>query len=133
MKPKPGTFEYIERKIRSEVKGPEDKSYGKQFEKLCKHFLLTSPVYKAELKSVWLWDEWPDRWRDKECGIDLVAKTYDGDLWAIQAKCYKPEYAITKADIDKFLSWSNRKQFSYRLLIAPTSPSSLLADSADLP
>ena len=118
---KPGTFEYIEAKIRSDVEGPEDKSYGQQFEKLCKHFLLTSPGYKTVLKSVWLWNEWPDRWRDKECGIDLVAKTYDGDYWAIQAKCYKHEYAITKKDVDKFLSWSNRTIFSYRLLIATTN------------
>ena len=119
--PKPGTFENIEAKIRSEAKDPHDKSYGKQFEKLCKYFLLNSPVYKNELKAVWLWNEWPGRWTDKDLGIDLVAKTLGGEYWAIQAKCYNPKYAINKGDIDSFLSYSNRKIFSYRLLIATTN------------
>ena len=68
MRYKPGTFEYIEAKIRSEAKDPNDKSYGKQFEILCKYFLQNSPVYKSQLKEIWLWNEWPDRWREKECG-----------------------------------------------------------------
>jgi hypothetical protein len=29
---------------------------------------------------------------------------------AVQAKCYSPNYEITKSDVDKFLSESNRKQ-----------------------
>lgn len=53
-------------------------------------------------------------------GIDLVAEDLDGRLWAIQAKAYKPENAVTKADVDKFLSESSRAVFSYRLLIATT-------------
>ncbi len=119
--PKSGTFEYIEAKIRSEAKDPYDKSYGKQFEKLCKYFLQTSPIYKNELKTVWLWNEWPGRWTDKDLGIDLVAKTFGGECWAIQAKCYDPKYSITKGDIDSFLAYSGRKVFSYRLLIATTN------------
>ena len=43
-----------------------------------------------------------------------------GETWAVQAKCYSPEYEITKADIDKFLSESNRKGIDHRLLIATT-------------
>ena len=33
---------------------------------------------------------------------------------------YDPAYAITKADMDSFLSESSRPKFSYRLLIATT-------------
>jgi hypothetical protein len=60
-----------------------------------------------------------DRWGG-DAGIDLVAKDHDGRLWAIQAKAYAPENAVTKADVDKFLAESSRAVFSYRLLIATT-------------
>ena len=35
---------------------------GKQFERLCKWFLETDATYTAQLKTVWLWDNWPGRW-----------------------------------------------------------------------
>ena len=38
----------------------------------------------------------------------------------MQAKCYAPDYYITKHDVDKFLSESNRKGIDHRLLIATT-------------
>jgi predicted helicase len=50
---------------------------GFQFEPICKWFLQNSPVYRALLDDVWLWKEWADRW-GPDCGIDLVAKTFDG-------------------------------------------------------
>ena len=50
----------------------------KQFEPLCKWFLETDPRYSDRLVNVWLWKDWPDRWGEEECGIDLVAKDRDG-------------------------------------------------------
>ena len=38
----------------------------------------------------------------------------------MQVKCYSPDYHITKHDVDKFLSESNRKGIHHRLLIATT-------------
>ena len=99
---------------------PDDYRRGKQFEHICKWFLTNDPLYKARLRHVWLWKEWPDRWSDTEAGIDLVAEDYDGHLWAIQAKAYREDRAIPKSELDKFLSESNRAQFSQRLLIATT-------------
>jgi hypothetical protein len=71
-----------------------------------------------------LWDEWPDRWGD-DTGIDLVAETVGGELWAVQAKCYAQDYSVKKADVDSFLSESSRtladgRGFAYRLLLATT-------------
>jgi len=71
-----------------------------------------------------LWDEWPDRW-GLDAGIALVAETVEGELWAVQAKCYGPDYRVTKADVDSFLSESSRtladgRGFAYRLLLATT-------------
>ncbi|MDA1175186.1 MAG: DEAD/DEAH box helicase family protein, partial [Chloroflexi bacterium] len=92
---------------------------GKAWERLCQWFLLHDPVYASQLRRVWLWDEWPERW-GADNGIDLVAEAHDGALWAIQAKAYAETTTVTKADVDSFLSESNREQISFRLLIATT-------------
>lgn len=94
-------------------------SRGRRFEQLCQWFLRTDPAYAGCLRHVWLWDEWPGRW-GSDAGIDLVAETVSGELWAIQAKAYRPQYAVTKHDVDTFLSESARPAFSFRLLIATT-------------
>jgi superfamily II DNA or RNA helicase len=107
---------------------PDDNIRGKQFERICKWYLEHDPFYASQLARVWLWKDWPGRWYPKkEAGIDLVAQHRDGTLWAIQAKAYDPAYSVTKHDVDKFLSESNRKDdktgrplFSYRLLLATT-------------
>jgi len=92
---------------------------GKQFEHICKWFLMNDPVYRQQLRRVWLWKEWRDKW-GPDAGIDLVAEDCGGQLWAIQAKAYDPAYSITKHDVDTFLSESARPEFSFRLLIATT-------------
>jgi predicted helicase len=60
------------------------------------------------------------RW-GKDRGIDLVCEFKDGSHWAVQAKCYHSDYALKKADIDSFLSESNRVEISGRILIATTN------------
>ncbi len=91
----------------------------REFERICRWLLLNAPEYRARIRSVWLWSDWPGAW-GRDAGIDLVAEEHDGGLWAIQAKLYDPAYAIKKADVDSFLSESARGDFAYRLLIATT-------------
>jgi superfamily II DNA or RNA helicase len=98
---------------------PDPRLRGKQFEHVCKWFLTNDPMYKHELRRVWLWQEWPGRW-GADAGIDLVAEDRNGGLWAIQAKAYDPAYRVTKRDVDRFLAESGRAIFSYRMLIATT-------------
>ncbi len=98
---------------------PDPRVRGGQFERLCKWFLETDPVYRRQLRRVWLWGQWPGRW-GADAGVDLVAEATSGALWAVQAKAYDGAYSITKADLDTFLSESNRAEFSFRLLIATT-------------
>nr|WP_232371257.1 DEAD/DEAH box helicase [Desulfogranum marinum] len=50
----------------------------------------------------------------------MLFRHRNGELWAVQAKCYSSEHNITKKDVDKFLSESNRPSISKRLLIATT-------------
>ena len=52
-----------------------------------------------------------------DTGIDLVCEVKDGKLWAIQAKAWRSDRTIIKAEVDKFLSASSRRKFTYRLLI----------------
>lgn len=111
-----GTFEYIEAKIRRDAEGT---AFGGDFEWLCKWFLENAPRYRGQFDKVWLWKDWPDRW-STDAGIDIVARTRTGELWAVQAKADHPDRAIPKREIDSFLSESNRPVFAYRLLMATT-------------
>jgi predicted helicase len=98
---------------------PDPGRRGREFERICAWYLRSAPEYRRRFRRVWLWSDWPDAWA-ADAGIDLVAEEHDGDLWAIQAKAYAPDYAIKKADVDSFLSESSRPGFTYRLLIATT-------------
>lgn len=92
---------------------------GKQFEHFVKWFLKADPEWSTQVEHVWLWNEWPERW-GVDCGVDLVFRHKNGEYWAVQAKCYSPDYDITKHDVDKFLSESSRANIKHRLLIATT-------------
>ncbi len=96
---------------------PEKK--GKQFEIFVKWFLKIDPEWSTQVDQIWLWEEYPERW-GPDCGIDLVFRNKNSDIWAIQAKCYSPQYSITKSDVDKFLSESNRSSINKRLIISST-------------
>jgi superfamily II DNA or RNA helicase len=92
---------------------------GRQFEHFVKWFLKNDPEWATQVDEVWLWNDYPGQW-GRDCGIDLVFKDKNKKTWAVQAKCYSPDYEITKSDVDKFLSESNRKKIDHRLLIATT-------------
>ncbi len=95
---------------------PDPQTRGRQFELLCRWYLENAPEYRTRLKRVWPWKEWPGRW-GPDTGIDLIAETADGELWAVQAKAQEN---ISKKDVDSFLSESNRPEIAYRLLMATT-------------
>lgn len=87
-----------------------EKEKGTKFEHLIRSWLRTDPRYSDQLEQVWLWDEFParDQIGEGDTGIDLVAKTIDGDYWAIQCKCYKEEAKISKQMVDSFITTSGR-------------------------
>jgi superfamily II DNA or RNA helicase len=92
---------------------------GKTFERAIKWWLESDPVWSSQLKHVWLWDKFPHK-TGRDTGIDLVAESISGDYWAIQCKAYSPDSQLKKADIDSFLSASNRKLYTHRLLVTTT-------------
>jgi predicted helicase len=89
---------------------------GRQFERICQWYLRHDPLYRAQLEDVWLWDEWSER-EGRDLGIDLVARTRDGKLWAVQAKAYDPEKTLRKSDVDSVLAKSARSDFAFRLIL----------------
>jgi superfamily II DNA or RNA helicase len=98
---------------------PDHNRHGTEFERAAKWMLETHPVYVAQLRRVWRYQDWPGYWGPDD-GVDLVAEHMDGSLWAIQVKCFKPDHSLTKAELDSFLAASGREEFSERLLIATT-------------
>lgn len=95
---------------------------GKRFEKLMQAYFRTDPYYQDLFSDVWLWEEYPNRGKTSDIGIDIVAKQKDtNELWAIQCKFYAPEHTLSKADLDSFLAASGKKEFSQRLIVTTTN------------
>lgn len=102
------TFSQIIDKFRKEALSERDKGF--RFERLMQSYLRTTSVYESLLETIWLWSEFPyrEQFGGKDLGIDLVAKTFDGDYWAVQCKCFAEDSYINKADVDSFLSTSGK-------------------------
>ena len=124
------SFDQIIQKYRDESYSERNK--GERFEKLMKAYLLTKPVYKSLLSDVWLWSEFPYREQfgvgGKDTGIDIVCRTYEGEYWAVQCKCYRPEARIDLHTVSTFITTSafpfstkdGEKNFTHRIWIDTT-------------
>ena len=99
--------------------GPQGK--GKKFEVFCKWFLQNDPQWSKEVDEIWHFDEYPDKWQTPDLGTDLVFRDKQGEIWAVQSKCFDEEYATKKDDMNSFLADSGRKQVSRRLWIQTTN------------
>jgi len=94
---------------------------GESFEVfLCEWLFKNHPSLNSQFKRVWRFSDWPGAWSQKDIGTDLIAEDYHGRICAIQAKFYREQSTIPKADIDSFLSDTNRAVIDYRLLVATT-------------
>lgn len=123
------TFTKIIDRFRREAWSERDKGF--RFERLMQAYLKTTSLYAGRFEEVWLWSEFPchDQFGGKDIGIDLVAKTFSGEYWAVQCKCYADNSYITKPDVDTFLSTSGKTfevdgieyAFAQRLWISTTN------------
>lgn len=102
------SFQTVLEKYRKLSFSERDK--GDRFERLMQAYLLTEPQYSGKFSNVWMWNDFPGRkeFGGKDVGIDLVAKTKEGDYWAIQCKCFQENSSIDKKAVDSFLSTSSR-------------------------
>ena len=104
---------------------------GERFERLMQAFLKTDPQYAHRFQHVWLWEEFPYRnsLGGQDTGIDIVCKTFEGEYWAVQCKCYQETTVIDKSHVDSFLATSSRKfqgaegleGFAHRLWISTSN------------
>jgi predicted helicase len=105
---------------------------GNRFERLMQAYLLTDPKYALRFNKVWLWKEFPGKldFGGHDIGIDLVARTTDGEYWAIQCKCFHETTVIDKPAVDSFLAASGKSflneqmkttLFSQRVWISTTN------------
>lgn len=110
---------------------------GTSFEELILNFFKIEPVYKNEIEEIWMWKDFPYRENIGDTGIDLVARTFTNEYWAIQCKFYKREYIISKGDIDSFLATSSKffyvngikTNFSCRIIVSTTDKYNKVAES----
>ena len=100
-----------------DVLSQQEKSSGKQkekgdaFELLVVALIRSSPIYRSLLKTVWLLADVPKEVRRKlnlpgpDEGIDIVAETFTGEFWAIQAK-YRSDAkgSLTHGELSTFTS-----------------------------
>lgn len=102
------TFYEILEQIRKESKTQREK--GTKFERLMRNYLKTSNRYATILQDVWLWKDFPYR-RELggiDTGVDIVARTFDGEYWAIQCKFYDENTVIDKGEVDTFITTAGR-------------------------
>ncbi len=123
-----GTITAVLAELRADA--PSNRELGDRFERLIRAYLKLDPLYAERFSEVWLWQEWPDRERQPDTGIDLVAAERDGGICAIQCKFYDPSHRLEKSDIDSFFTASGRTPFTSRLIVSTTDDWSRHAEKA---
>lgn len=122
-------FADVLEKYRIESRSERDK--GARFEELMARYFMTDPAYSSRIEHCWTWMGFHARgeFGGRDIGIDLVAKTRDGEYWAIQCKLYAEGHTVSKADVDTFLATSGKRfrdeggretGFSHCLIVATT-------------
>lgn len=104
------TFDELLKNYR-EVFCLSEREKGENFERLMKNFLLTYSIYRGKFSDVWLWKNFPykNQLGGKDLGIDIVAKNFDDEFFAVQCKFYSEDSIIDKSAVDSFISTSARK------------------------
>ncbi len=94
---------------------------GDRFERLIARYLELDPLYAERFSNVWLWNEWPQKGKVGDVGIDLVAEERaTGGFCAIQCKFYRPEHTLAKDDIDSFFTAAGKSLFTSCLIVSTT-------------
>ena len=98
---------------------------GTAFENLAKIFFEHDAMQSQLYSKVWHFSDWAKE-QGKEnvddIGIDLVAELSDGSgFCSIQCKYYAADHAISKGDIDSWVSASSTSEFVRMVLVDTTS------------
>ena len=110
---------------------PTERAKGDNFERLfCK---TAKHIPELEIADIWRWADWPELAKHdfdgRDDGVDLVAQLNNGDLVAVQCKCYAEDRKIGKDDIQKFIAGAKPQVFNLRWFVATTDYSDIAARS----
>lgn len=98
-----------------------NRDLGDRFERLIARYLELDPLFSERFSQVWLWNEWPQKGKVGDVGIDLVAEERaTGEFCAIQCKFYRPEHTLAKEDIDSFFTAAGKTLFTSCLIVSTT-------------
>lgn len=98
-----------------------NRDLGDRFERLIARYLELDPLFSERFSCVWLWNEWPQKGKVGDVGIDLVAEERaTGEFCAIQCKFYRPEHTLAKEDIDSFFTAAGKNLFTSCLIVSTT-------------
>lgn len=112
------TFDELVEQIDENLSKQRDR--GTAFEKMVVAYLKNEPAYKQKFEDVWMLNEVPAEYdiSKRDTGVDIVAKDYDGNLTAVQAKFYKGK--VSKAGIDSFVAETGKAKYSAGILVSST-------------
>ena len=115
--------------FQSRVATLSKKEKGDAFELLVVFALQLHPLYATKLEKVWHHSAVPFEVREhlgipfKDYGIDIVARTFEGDYWGVQAK-YRGERddSLTHEELSTFMSltFGVSARFAYGLVCTTT-------------
>lgn len=110
------TFEELIEQVNDNLDKQRDR--GTAFEKMVVAYLKNEPTYKQKYEDVWMLNEVPEKYHisKKDTGVDIVAKDYDGNLTAVQAKFYKGK--IGKSEIDSFVAETAKDAYSAGMVVS---------------
>ncbi len=116
-------FDLLISRIRKSSNAERD--IGTKFETLVIDWLTRDEAYSDLFSKVQTYKDWANEHHDlvttaRDTGIDLVGTNSDDDMHftAIQCKMYGLEYTVSKADIDSFISASDKSYFTRRFIVA---------------
>ncbi|MBU5318391.1 DEAD/DEAH box helicase family protein [Lactobacillus johnsonii] len=112
------TFDELVDQVNNNLDKQRDR--GTAFEKMVVAYLKNEPAYKQKFQDVWMLNEVPEEYHisKKDTGVDIVAKDYDGNLTAVQAKFYKGK--VGKAEIDSFVAEAGKNVYSAGIMVSST-------------
>lgn len=106
-------LDIIEKSPAARVEGGE-RIRGTAFELATKYFLTHDAAWAPIFSDVWMWSEEgnplltkdalgkPHNLPRNDTGIDLVARSFNGSLWAIQCKYVADDHILNQNDISSF-------------------------------
>ncbi len=101
------------------------RDFGTRFETLIRDWLTADRTYKDLFTKVQTYREWAEEHTElglssRDNGIDLVGTNREdpATFTAIQCKMYARDHRVSKADIDSFISDSDRSFFTRRFVVA---------------